>query len=112
MTAPTVTSLDLQLHLVPAGCRLDFSRMPGLFAYVYRRQTNQPWLCIAHNACSPHIDRAVPAGTGLIEYVVCYCDAAGNITATTPIVQTPAVPQPPHSQPTNRPQLARTRQFA
>lgn len=112
MTVPTATPLDLQLHLVPAGCRLDFSRLPGLFAYVYRRQANQPWLCIAHNACSPHIDRVIPTGADLVEYVVCYCDASGNIAATTPIVQTTAAPQPPHNQPAGRPQVVRARQLA
>lgn len=86
MIVPTATT-DLQLHQVPAGCRLDFPRLPNRFAYVYRRQGNQPWKCIAHNACSPHLDRAVPATREAVEYVVCYCDAAGTITAATTIAQ-------------------------
>ncbi|UPL47668.1 hypothetical protein [Hymenobacter sublimis] len=91
MTVPTAT-IDLQLHLVPAGCRLDFPRQAGRFAYVYRRQANQEWKCIAHNACSPHIDRTVPTGSGRIDYLVCYCDAAGTITEATPVVQTYPAP--------------------
>ncbi|WP_139920863.1 hypothetical protein [Hymenobacter sp. DG01] len=98
MNTPTATTIDLQLHLVPAGCRLDFARLSGRFAYVYRRQANQTWKCIAHNACSPHLDRTVPTTGSVIEYMVCYCDAAGNITDSTPIVQ---APQPGHSQPVN-----------
>lgn len=93
MNTPTATTTDLQLHLVPAGCRLDFARLSGRFAYVYRRQANQTWKCIAHNACSPHLDRTIPSTGSVVEYMVCYCDAAGNITDSTPVVQTqPAAP--------------------
>ena len=80
-------SAELRLHLVPAGCRLDFARIPGRFAYVYRRQHHRAWECIAHNACSPHLDRTPPSSANL-EYVVCYCDAAGNITDATQVAQT------------------------
>ncbi|MBX0289076.1 hypothetical protein K3G63_01425 [Hymenobacter sp. HSC-4F20] len=111
MTVPTATT-DLQLHLVPAGCRLDFTRQPGRFAYVYRRQVNQAWKCIAHNACSPHIDRTLPASGGTVEYMVCYCDAAGNITEATPIVQAQLPSQPAHSQARNAGQTPRPRPLA
>lgn len=63
--------------------------MPGYFAYVYRRQGQQPWQCVARNACNPYFDRH-PVPTGLRpEYIVCYCDAAGTIQASSPIVASP-----------------------
>ncbi|WP_324677507.1 hypothetical protein [Hymenobacter sp. GOD-10R] len=77
----------LQLHQVPAGRRLDFSTQPGRFAYVYRRSDYGGWQCIARNACSPSFDNSFAAAGSVVEYMVCHCDASGNITATTPIVQ-------------------------
>jgi hypothetical protein len=77
----------LQFHQVPAGRRLDFSTQPGRFAYVYRRSTYGGWQCIARNACSPYLDASFAPAGSLVEYMVCHCDASGNITATTPIVQ-------------------------
>ena len=44
-----------------------------------------------HNACSPHLDRTPPSAAN-VEYVVCYCDAAGNITHATQVAQ--AQPHP------------------
>ena len=77
----------LQLHQVPAGRRLDFNTQPSRFAYVYRRHGYTEWQCVARNACSPHLDSTfVPAGSS-VEYMVCHCDAGGNITAVSPIVQ-------------------------
>ncbi|GGF26844.1 hypothetical protein [Hymenobacter cavernae] len=85
---------ELKLHHVPAGRRLDFTTQPGRFAYVYRRRDYQEWQCVARNACSPYLDVTfIPADT-LTEYVVCYCDAGGNITATTPIVHAQFVDAP------------------
>jgi hypothetical protein len=82
-----MSTIILKLHQVLAGRRLDFSITPGRFAYVYRRRDYQEWLCVARNACSPYLDTTpCPAGT-VLEYVVCYCNAGGDITATTPIVQ-------------------------
>ena len=87
ITYSPMSDLTLKLHQVPAGRRLDFITTPGRFAYVYRRQDYQQWQCVARNACSPYFDSAaVPAGI-VLEYVVCYCDAGGDITATSPIVQ-------------------------
>ncbi|QNH63652.1 hypothetical protein [Hymenobacter sediminicola] len=81
----TILSTALHLHLVPAGCRLDFPRLHGRFAYIYRRQHGANWECIAHNACSPHLDRNPPMGS-TIEYKVCYCDSAGTIIASSSVV--------------------------
>ncbi|GAB3226205.1 hypothetical protein GCM10027346_08300 [Hymenobacter seoulensis] len=78
-------SVALQLHEVPAGRRLDFDTPRGLFAYLYRRYGQQPWQCIARNACSPHIDHTPLPSYTIPEYVVCYCDAAGDIKAATRI---------------------------
>lgn len=94
LVAATPRSFSLHLHHVPAGCRLDFPPLPGCFAYVYRRCRQRAWQCVAHNACSPHIDRFAPPLDAQPEYVVCYCDAAGTIVAATPIAQTH-----PHSLP-------------
>jgi hypothetical protein len=75
--------------VVSAGHRLDFEMLPGYFAYIYRRQPQQDWQCVARNACSPYFDHAINL-TGLqFEYVVCYCDAAGTIKASKTIVGTP-----------------------
>lgn len=86
LTMPSTAPTDLRLHLVPAGCRLDFPRLPRQFAYIYRRHHNLAWKCIARNACSPHLDRNPPTGTTL-DYKVCYCDTAGTVTATSAVVQ-------------------------
>ncbi|SHL03264.1 hypothetical protein [Hymenobacter psychrotolerans] len=94
---PSSALTELRLHLVPAGCRLDFPRLPRQFAYIYRRHHNLAWECIAHNACSPHLDRNPPTGA-LVEYKVCYCDAAGTITASSPVVQ---IQTHPTGMPTN-----------
>jgi hypothetical protein len=78
----------LQLHLVPAGRRLDFATAPGQYAYVYRRNQQEPeWLCVAHNACSPFFDRSLQPGEDTVEYCVDYRDADGAITARTHVVQ-------------------------
>lgn len=79
-------SASLQLHLVPAGRRLDFTMPPGHYAYVYRRCHYCAWECIARNARSPFIDHShLPVGAPA-EYVVLYHDAAGSVTAATAIV--------------------------
>ena len=88
-STPTPTAA-LHLHLVPAGHRLDFQAMPGYFAYIYRRQGQQPWQCVARNACSPYFDQHPLLVGSRPEYVVCYCDAAGTIQAASPIVASPA----------------------
>jgi hypothetical protein len=79
----------LQLHLVPAGRRLDFEILPNYFAYVYRRQNQNEWQCVARNACSPYFDHSPVPATSQPEYMVCYCDAAGTIKAATAIAATP-----------------------
>lgn len=80
--------IGLQLHHVPAGCRLDFTVMPDCYAQVYRRCQFQGWECVARNACSPFIDRAsMPVGAA-VEYVVLYHNAQGGVTGATAIVQT------------------------
>jgi hypothetical protein len=84
----------LQLHIVPAGRRLDFDSVPSCFAYVYRRQHQQDWQCVARNACSPFFDRTPIAKDSQPEYVVCYCDAAGTIKAATSIAAVPAAATP------------------
>jgi hypothetical protein len=44
---------------------------------------------VARNACSPYFDHA-PSMPGLQpEYVVCYCDAAGNIKTSSAVVAAP-----------------------
>ncbi|OON66458.1 hypothetical protein [Hymenobacter sp. CRA2] len=78
-------SAAVQLHLVPAGRRLDFPVAPGQYAYVFRRAPHEPWQCVAHNACSPYLDRS-PAN-GVIEYMVHYRDAAGTLVTTTAVVR-------------------------
>lgn len=89
--APTVT---LQLYAVPAGRRLDFSLLPGHFAYVYRRSRGRQWECVARNACSPYLDYTATSPETRYEYVVQYRDAHGTVASQTPIVRaTPA----PHS---------------
>ena len=95
MFTPTqAPSAALHLHLVPAGRRLDFEGVPGCFAYVYRRQHQQAWQCVARNACSPYFDRSPVTRDAQPEYVVCYCDAAGNIKAATAIAATPPATTP------------------
>ncbi|HEX8426889.1 hypothetical protein [Hymenobacter sp.] len=88
-------SASLQLHLVPAGRRLDFDMVPSCFAYVYRRQHQHAWQCVARNACSPYFDRSSLSDDSQPEYVVCYCDAAGTIKAATSIAATPPVAATP-----------------
>ena len=90
MSVSTLSS-SLQLHLVPAGRRLDFAHAPGCYAYVYRRNHYRPWECIARNASSPYLDRTpLPVGAPT-EYVVLYQDVAGTVVAASLIVQaTPA----------------------
>jgi hypothetical protein len=78
---------NLQLHMLSTGPRLDFSIPSGRFAYVYRRTAQEPWRCVARNACSPFIDSAPGHQGAKPEYVVCFCDGAGTILASTPIVQ-------------------------
>ncbi|UYZ63691.1 hypothetical protein [Hymenobacter weizhouensis] len=87
----TRTQAPLQLYLVPAGRRLDFTTPPGQYAYVYRRLPQQAWQCIAQNACSPFLDRtALPMGA-VPEYQVRYRNAAGTIVAlSTPVQAIPA----------------------
>jgi hypothetical protein len=90
MLTPTYqSSAALQLHLVPAGRRLDFEILPGYFAYVYRRHNQKAWQCVARNACSPYFDHSAAPAHAQPEYVVCYCDAAGTIKAATSIVAAP-----------------------
>jgi hypothetical protein len=88
--APTAA---LQLHVVPAGRRLDFSLLPGRFAYVYRRSRGQQWECVARNACSPYLDYTPILPETSCEYVVQYRDAQGTVASQTPIVRVaPMVP--------------------
>lgn len=83
----THASHALQLHLVPAGRRLDFDIPAGHFAYVYRRLPRQAWQCIAHNACSPLLDRhPLPAGVAP-EYQVRFRNAAGELVSSSAVVQ-------------------------
>lgn len=85
----TSTAATVSSPVVSAGRRLDFELMPGCFAYLYRRQPQQAWQCVARNACSPYFDHA-PSLSGLpLEYVVCYCDAAGTIKASRTLVAAP-----------------------
>ncbi|WP_162910470.1 hypothetical protein [Hymenobacter oligotrophus] len=77
----------MHLHLVPAGRRLDFEITPGNYAYVYRRCRNQQWQCVAQNACSPYLDKAPIDPQAAPEYVVRYRNAAGTVTAATPVVR-------------------------
>ncbi|RAK70578.1 hypothetical protein [Hymenobacter edaphi] len=93
---PTSTlSSSLQLHIVPAGRRLDFAQVPGHYAYIYRRSRSAPWECIAHNARSPFIDRCPLPPGALTEYVLVYHDAAGRVTAATGILQAMPAQLPP-----------------
>jgi hypothetical protein len=88
--APTAT---LQLHVVPAGRRLDFSLLPGHFAYVYRRSRGRQWECVARNAHSPYLDYMPTSPDTSYEYVVQYRDAQSSVVSQTPIVRvTPMVP--------------------
>ena len=83
-----IPAAPLQLHLVPAGRRLDFSTAPGQYAYIYRRSKQQhDWQCVAHNACSPYFDRGHQPGADTLEYCIHYRDANGTVTARTPVVQ-------------------------
>ncbi|UOQ77691.1 hypothetical protein MUN84_03175 [Hymenobacter sp. 5516J-16] len=86
MTARTST-FPLHLHLVPAGRRLDFTIKAGSFAYVYRRQANQEWKCVARNACSPFLDTSVLEPEAAPEYVIRYRDASGATLGVTSVVQ-------------------------
>lgn len=85
----------LQLHLVPAGHRLDFSTVPGYYADVYRRSRNQPWQCVARNACSPFLDRVPLMPGDTPEYRVHYRDTTGSVTSITPAVQAHPLSLPP-----------------
>jgi hypothetical protein len=87
LTLSTSSAETLQLHLVPAGRRLDFASIPGQFADVYRRSRNQSWQCVAQNACSPFLDRVPLTPGDTPEYRVHYRDSKGFVTATTPSVQ-------------------------
>lgn len=87
-------SASLQLHLVPAGRRLDFAQAPGHYASVYRRCHYGPWECMARNASSPFIDSSVLPLGAPTEYVVLYHDAAGHVTAATAIVAATAAQLP------------------
>lgn len=93
MNELTSTS-SLQLHLVPAGRRLDFTPVSGCFAYVYRRCQQEGWQCIARNACSPFLDTDIlPLGTAP-EYVIQYQNKAGALAGASPIVQAHPVAMP------------------
>lgn len=85
----TSTAATVASHVVSAGRRLDFEVMPGYFAYIYRRQPQQPWQCVARDACSPYFDHTPSMPGSQPEYVVCYCDAAGNIKASSAVAATP-----------------------
>ncbi len=78
-------TLELQLQRVASAVQLHFAELPNRFAYVYRRHQGQAWECIAHRACSPCLDRKPLPSNTHVEYVVCYCDANGTITATTSV---------------------------
>lgn len=93
MSVSTLSTF-LQLHLVPAGRRLDFTQAPGHYACVYRRCHYCPWECIAHNASSPFIDHSLLPLGAPTEYVVVYHDAAGHVTAATAIVAATAAQLP------------------
>jgi hypothetical protein len=81
------SSAILELHLVPAGRRLDFPTPLGQFAYVYRRGRNQAWECVARNACSPYLDRTVFSSDVTHEYRVQYRNTLGRVVSTTPVVR-------------------------
>lgn len=85
----TSTTTASHHHVVSAGRRLDFEVMPGYFAYIYRRQPQQAWQCVARNACSPYFDHTPSSSGSQPEYVVCYCDAAGTVKASNAVVATP-----------------------
>ncbi|TGE06347.1 hypothetical protein [Hymenobacter fodinae] len=85
LTLPETTAL--RLHATPRGHRLDFTIPEGRYAYVYRRTENEPWCCVARNACSPYVDSRPLYQETKPEYVVCFCDGSGIIMAATPIVQ-------------------------
>ncbi|GGG57682.1 hypothetical protein [Hymenobacter glacieicola] len=86
MTALTSTLL-LQLHLVPAGRRLDFPTTTSSFAYVYRRCQHHGWQCVARNACSPFLDTTSLEPEAAPEYVIRYRDASGATLGVTSVVQ-------------------------
>lgn len=86
MTALTST-LPLQLHLVPAGRRLDFTTTMGRFAYVYRRCQHQGRQCVARNACSPFLDTATLEPEAAPEYFIRYRDASGATLGATSVVR-------------------------
>ncbi|MBX0289065.1 hypothetical protein K3G63_01370 [Hymenobacter sp. HSC-4F20] len=78
---------SLQLHLVPAGRRLDFITASGSFAYVYRRCCPQDWQCVANNARSPFLDTSHLAPEAAPEYLILFRDAAGTTVGATSVVQ-------------------------
>ncbi|WP_022824478.1 hypothetical protein [Hymenobacter norwichensis] len=85
----TSTTASVSTHAVSAGHRLDFEMLPGYFAYIYRRQPQQAWQCVARNACSPYFDHTAGRAGLQPEYVVCYCDAAGTVKASRAVSATP-----------------------
>lgn len=87
LTRTNSPAAALQLHLVPAGRRLDFATIPGQFADVYRRNRSQSWQCVAQNACSPFLDLGPLTPGDTPEYRVHYRDTQGSVTAVTPVVQ-------------------------
>lgn len=93
MPTPTLPP-DLQLHLVPAGRRLEFTTDAGCVAFVYRRCQQEDWQCVARNAHSPFLDTTVLAPGAAPQYVVRYHNAAGQPLATTAVVQSHPVAMP------------------
>ncbi|GAB2794066.1 hypothetical protein HNQ93_003828 [Hymenobacter luteus] len=85
---------DLQLHLVPAGRRLEFTTKAGCFAFVYRRCQQEDWQCVACNARSPFLDMAVLPPGAAPQYVVRYHNAAGAPLGATAMVQSHPVAMP------------------
>jgi hypothetical protein len=80
------SSLFLQLHLVPAGRRLDFEAPAGHYAYIYRRCQGQEWECVAQNARSPFLDLSPLDAKAVPEYMVRYRNANGATTANSSVV--------------------------
>jgi hypothetical protein len=87
LTFSSSTAAPLRLQKLPTGQQLEFIIPADRFAYVYRRTQQEPWRCVARNACSPYIDSAPVFNGSKPEYLVCFCDSAGIIMAATPIVQ-------------------------
>lgn len=86
-TRTSALTAPLQLHLVPAGRRLDFTTANGCFAYVYRRCRAQGWQCVANNARSPYLDTTHLDSEAAPEYLIRFRDAAGAIVGATGVVQ-------------------------